>query len=342
VIAGRDMRAARLLSGLACLLMLPVSAAASGFEWLPLENYNPFTQVYGVPATEPADVLAPHDESWRLALAIANHADAGDVPTESVTLDGESYYLTVSYRRAVAARFEAGIDIPFISHTGGFLDAPIETWHDIWGMSNSRRSGARNQLSFRYAGEDGSFYALDSASRGLGDVRLTAAMRLGHAGKYRYALRGGIKLPTGESADMLGSGGTDISLALHASGIHSIGGRDLKLNAFAGVVALGDGDILPGIQRDAVFFGGLATGWQFSPRLTLAASLRTQSSCYDSALDEVGGNSAQLAIGGIFHFANTESAVSLAVVEDLADNATTDFAIQVAWVHATGAGGKPK
>jgi hypothetical protein len=141
-------------------------------------------------------------------------------------------------------------------------------------------------------------------------------------------------LPTGDSATLLGSGATDLALGLYVMDntfIH----RNLSLSGFAGIVLLGKGDILPEIQERSVFFGGAATTWQATERFGVTLQVNAQTPYFDSDLEELGGNSVQLALGGSYRFRNSRYFLSIAIVEDLFSNATADVALQIA-VRARG------
>jgi hypothetical protein len=296
-----------------------------------MRNHNPFLHVFGLPVTEPASLQPLGSSRYRISLDVANHAEQDQTALESGETDGESYFLDLAYRYGLRDGLEVGIDVPLVAHSGGFLDGPIENWHDLWGLSNSRRSGPRDQVDYRYVSADGDSFRLSSSEAGIGDVRLGAALRLGDPGRRRsYALRAGIKLPTGDADTLLGSGATDYHLSLHADDRYSLAGRELRVSALAGILLPGDSDALPVAQRDAVGFGGIALAWQASDRLSLIAQVNGETAYYDSDLESVGGNSVQLTVGGAYQARPNGLSVSLGIVEDLFGNATSDFAFQVA------------
>lgn len=321
-----------------CLAVLPLAFAATAVAavqapWPAVREHNPFLQIFGVPAFEAATPVLAGETRYAVNLDVANHADSRSTPAESVVLDGESHYLTFVLRHGISDRLVLGLDIPFVSHSGGFLDAPVENWHDLWGFSNNRRSGPRNRLNFRYDSQGLASFELDSSSRGLGDIRVSATFPFRGAQPVagrEFGVRAGLKLPTGDASELLGSGAADYSLAFYASDANLMSHLHTELSASVGILRLGSGDVLPEIQRDLVAFGGLAAAWHASDRLDLAAVLYAQSATYDSALDEIGDNSIQLSVGGLYELPWEGVSVSVSIIEDLFDNATTDFAFQVA------------
>ena len=185
-----------------------------------LRNQNPFLQIFGLPPFQSAEIAMAGRYKYDLSLDIANHADAGDNAVEDFVIDGESYFLTLSLRRRVHDRLELGVDLPLVAHADGFLDNSIESWHDTFGMSNTKRRGPSNQLGFQYSRDGTVLYRLDSSSAGLGDIQLTAAMPLREPegdDRRTVTLRSSIKLPTGDADELRGSGAADISVGLYVA-----------------------------------------------------------------------------------------------------------------------------
>ena len=298
---------------------------ARGFA---LRNQHPFHQLFGLPLFQSAELASPGQGALEFSLDVTNHADEGSNSSEDFRIDGESHYLTVSYERRVATWLELGIDVPFVAHTNGYMDNMIESWHDLWGLSNSKRDGPSNQLGYRYEREGIERLYFHSSETGLGDIQLRAAIPLREAADGRAAItvRSTLKFPTGDSGKLLGSGATDFATGLYVADTTTLRNRTLGVGGFAGVLVLGDGDVLPELQRDAVAFAGLSLAWQFSERTALVSHLYGQSSYFDSDIEELGGESLQLAVGADYR-TRSGALLRLAIVEDIAANATPDFAV---------------
>jgi len=321
-----------LLVACAALMRATSSLAEVSDQSFALRNHNPFLQIFGLPPFQNA-VLVPEGEfEYGISFDLANHAESEDTPDESVIIDGESYFVSLSLRYRAKPWLEFGFDLPFISHSGGSFDQQIDSWHKIWGLTNSERKGVRDQIQFFYDGVDAGSYNLQSSASGIGDMQLTAAVPLsGGAGTDRPAitLRTSLKLPTGDSEALLGSGATDLSVGLYVTD-NTFTRLNLNLSGFVGVVLLGDGDVLPEIQERAVMFGGIATTWQATERFGVTLQVNAQTPYFDSDVEELGGNSVQAALGGSYRFRDSRYSLSIAVVEDLFSNATTDVALQIA------------
>ncbi|HNP36647.1 MAG TPA: DUF3187 family protein [Woeseiaceae bacterium] len=312
---------------------LPVTATELDFsEGLPLRNQNPFLQVFGLPPIQTALLTADGQTRYQLSFDLVNHADAANNGSAELRLDGESYFLGFSLRHGLSQRLELGIDLPVVAHADGILDNFIESWHDVFGMSNSKRRGPANELGFLYAEDGNVLYQQYEPTTGLGDLQLSAALLLNEPGTNRWpaiSLRTSIKLPTGDDKDLHGSGATDLALGLYATDSYTLWHRPIYVSGFVGVLALGDGKVLPDIQKSAVAYGGLLSNWQISTNLAAIVQLAIQSSYYDTALKEIGSESVQFAVGGEYRLPGNRLLLSFGIVEDLFSNTTPDFAVHL-------------
>jgi hypothetical protein len=314
----------------------PVSAGdVDGFA---LRNQHPFLHVYGLPPLQGARLNRQGATDFGITFTVVNNAEIKDTDIESIRLDGETYFADFMLRRRVLDRLELGIDVPFVKHSAGVLDEMIAGWHDIFGMSNSKRDGIDNELNYFYSNNGSIEQQLSMSSSGIGDVQLSAAVPIveGGAEDSRYiSLRASVKLPTGDSEELHGSGATDAALGLYAQDSGQFLGKDIGYLGFAGVLALGDGDILPGKQKSVVPYGGVSATWHATEQFTITGQLQAQGAYIDSDLDELGGSSIQLAVGGVYHLSRHGISLRLALIEDVISDATPDFAVHFA-VHVSG------
>lgn len=320
------------------LLLISVPVAAGVVDTFALRNHHPFLHVYGLPPLQGAMLNAQGATDFGITFTAVNNAEIKDTDLESIRLDGETYFADFMLRHRLLDRLELGIDVPFVKHSEGVLDDMIAGWHDIFGMSNSKRNGVDNELNYFYSNNGSVEQQLSTSTSGIGDVQLSAAVPLleGGAGGSRYVtMRFSVKLPTGDSDDLHGSGATDAALGLYAEDSGRFLGKELGYLGFAGVLALGDGDILPGKQKSAVPYGGIVATWHATDRFTITGQMQAQGAYIDSDLDELGGSSVQLAVGGVYHLARRGISLRLALVEDLVSDATPDFAVHFA-VHVSG------
>lgn len=333
--ATRSLRCLRIERGaifLGLLGALPLALAAD--HGGSLRNQNPLLQIFGLPPFQSAKIADAESNNYNLSFDVVNHAESGSNSLESIAMDGESYFLTLSLRRGFSERLELGIDVPFVAHAGGFLDNVIENWHDLLGLSNSKRRGADDQLGFLYSKEGQTLYELNSTTRSIGDVQLTAAIPLRKgdvADPLSVSLRSSVKLPTGSASELSGSGAVDFSLGIYASNQYSLWQRGLDISGFAGILLLGDGDILTDLQRSSVPYGGVAASLWLADRFAVATQLQVEGPYYDSDLEELGGASAQLAVGFDYRLPRGGALLHFSITEDIASGTTTtpDFGVHL-------------
>ncbi|MDJ0711449.1 MAG: DUF3187 family protein [Woeseiaceae bacterium] len=288
------------------------------FDAIPLRNHNPFLQIFGLPDFQTASLAS----DFTLSYDIANDADDKLLPTETLIIDGESQALNVALRRRIGERMELRIDAPWVWHSGGFLDATIKKWHSVLGLSNAAREMQNDRLQLLYERNGTTYFDLSSSTSGIGDVRLSAAFAW-----PAVTLRAGVKLPTGDAADLTGSGGTDFHLGAYLDRTTSFLQRDLDVSGFAGILLLGDGDVLTEFQRSSVPFGGLAFRWHATDRFALSTQWYVQGAYFDIGIDEIGGTTLQLGVGADYRF--ERSLFRLAIAEDIVGAAAPDFALHL-------------
>jgi len=314
---------------LLALCLAPVAGFADR-ELPAVRNYHPFAQVFGLPGFADARVLDSRQVSVAFNTTVVSHADAGSRPAEAIRLDGESYLSNLAVGIGVRERLTLGIDVPFVTYSGGIFDSAIESWHDLWGFPNGNRDGPHNELFIGYTRDGVEQLVLDSAGTGIGDVRLEAAYRLAGAGDRDSALvlRAGAKLPTGAAGSLRGSDAADFSLDLAVRKAVLAGGR-LLLVANAGAVMLGSGDVLPQLQRDMVGYAGAGAVLRFNERWRFNLQLYAQTSYFRSDLRALGADSMSLTVGGSYTWVASALRLSVAVMEDPVADITPDVALQI-------------
>ncbi len=301
-------------------------------------NMSPIIQIFGIPAARGGALTAVGRTASTLALETANNFTWDQKGEESVWFDGETSRATLFLSHGIAPRWEIGLEVPFISHNTGILDGFIENWHDIFGLpQNGRKEAPRGQIDYSYDREGStSELSMTDTGTGIGDVTVHLGYQLIQSSpdnRRVLALRGGIKLPTGNSDRLRGSGATDLHLGLALTDAQSLSSYNLTLFVSGGVLLLGEGDILPDQQRDMVGFGTLGFDWAPWRFVSLKLQVDGHSSFYrNSALDQLNSTSAQLAIGGTLHLSEVDD-VDLCVTEDIVVDSASDVVFHIAWNH---------
>jgi hypothetical protein len=268
-----------------------------------VRDMNPFILVHGLPPFDPAVPAPPHRFQLQAVFDLANNAKVSTGANESITLDGETYRLALLARYGVSERVEVGVEVPLVSHRSGVFDPFILSWHDLLGLSNGDRDTLPdNALDYSYRDQGQEQVAIRSTRGGLGDVRLFAAAAIYRAdgGEREVSLRGSLKLPTGDSARLLGSGGTDLALSVDAV--------ERGLGAW--------GDVLASRLRRGLVFGGLGLAWRAGSVVDLKAQLDGHGAVYQSELPQLDSTSVLLTVGGTVRFGPAAS-LDLSIGENL-------------------------
>ena len=320
-----------LIGGGLLLLGLVGSAQAALLDPFAGSNQNPLVAVYGLPPAGPAKVLAPGRGRVELRSLLASSASRSQRSTESVLLDGETTRVTLALAYGLQENLEVGVEVPYLFHQDGFLDALIMDWHDFFHLPQGDRPALpRDRLDYRYQRNGTSLLEVKDETSGFGDLRLLGALQLWQEssgeGEQSLALRASLKLPTGDAAKLTGSGSTD--LALWLTGSHQRPAHRWGLFGAAGVLFLSEGDLLPAQQRQIVPFATLGGGWQPWQRLALKLQFDAQGAFYsDSALHEL-SPSVQLVMGGTLRLAPATE-LDLSFSEDLLVDSAPDIVFQL-------------
>ena len=126
-----------------------------------------------------------------------------------------------------------------------------------------------------------------------------------------------LKLPTGDSSQLHGSGGTDFALWLTGSDQYRLGSGLVGLFGAAGGLAMTTGDVLPQQRRNLAAFGSAGIGWSPVPAFSVTTQANAHTSFYTgSDLAEVDSTSVQLLIGFTV-LLPADVLLDLAMAEDL-------------------------
>lgn len=315
-------------------LLLCVTTLSGSFAWAesgaptvsPLYSFNqsPLIQIYGLPALGQSRVLGPDASTLAVHMQIANHFTGSSNGSENLSLDGETRRLTLQWRQGLPGNREWGFELPYVSHNGGFLDMSIEKFHDILGLPQNGRTGLpRKRIDYRYQRQGVSLVNLDRAVSGVGDVRLSGAMPAATTAEgYSATWRVSLKLPTGDDAELLGSGSTDLAGWLSAATTRPP--DQWNLYGGGGLLLMSEGNVMPTQQRHLVAFGTFGISQRFFPQVTVNAQLDVHSPFYsDSGLRQLGRYAVQGLLGLDWEFAPRKS-FALSISEDMVVGAAPD------------------
>jgi hypothetical protein len=324
--------------GLLCWLVVAATILPSSAQAIDVSapfstsNSSPLVLIYGLPDLGRAFLLEQGQGQVEVALSVTNNFLHQANATEELRLDGETYRARLRWEYALLDNLELGVDIPYLFHAGGSFDGVIDGFHKTFGFSRGERASApENQLNYRYRSGSQTLLDINRADGGLGDLRLTTAWQLFRQSGAALSLRGSLKLPTGDSDRLTGSGGTDIAVWLSGARIFATDVGPVSLYGAFGGVWLGEPDVMPELHRQAVVFGGFGAGWSPWQWLKLQLQVDLHSAFYrESKLRSLGDESMMLTMGGVLALSQNQE-LELALVEDVAIETAPDVAIHLAW-----------
>jgi hypothetical protein len=314
------------LSGLA----LP--APAFPLEIVPFDSFNqsPLIGIYGLPGIGNFLLLPAGATEVGMNATLSNNFAINENQGEKIVLDGETTRFTLTIRHAFSPYLEFGVKVPYIVQGGGFMDNFIEGYHSTFGIpQGDRRKAPTNRLLYWYRKNGIDKVLVNSFGSGFGDIQVATALQLYEDRKVGrgLSLNFDVKLPTGDSHQLMGSGNTDFSLWL-------TGGTDLgtaagKWTAYgaAGLLYMTDGDVLPDQQKSCVSFGSIGLGWIPLSWLALKIQTDAHTAFYNhSDLRQVGINSVQFT-AGVTAALWAGSTIDISIGEDLVSSTSPDFVL---------------
>ena len=287
-------------------IILNITSSASALEIEPFRtaNRSPLIQIYGLPAETSSQLLPSGHVQLELTQDVASIYSTSNNAHEQILLDGELYRWTLSARYGLTDRLELGGELPFIVQGGGFLDSFIIDWHRFFDLPQGGRDSApKNRLRYQYVKDGVQKLALSHAAGGIGDISLLAAYKLFEqqtdTDHDTIALRSQLKLPSGSSSDLLGSGSVDFSLFLSGAMNRATEWGTVGVYAAGGGMVSSDGEIMKDQRQNLVGFGNAGIGWSPADWISLKVQCDLTSRLYtQSSLSELGKGTAQLTMGG--------------------------------------------
>lgn len=286
------------VSLMAMFLILTFSAQAQFKQLDPFSQYNqlPTASIYGLPTSRSAYHLKPKQSQWSLLGSVANTFTTSQSSLERITLDNESLLIQASLRYAINNRWQLGVELPWVNHSGGAFDAFIENWHNFFGLPNGGREfSPQDILNISYTKNGVNLIDIDNSQQGISDIRLQADWLISTSEKHSLSLQSQLKLPTGDSSALTGSGATDISLALAYQ--RPTNNYHLSWQVSGGLLWITDSDILAEQLNNVIWTSSATMGWNWTKWLQFKMQIDIHSAIYESDLRELGDASGQLTFG---------------------------------------------
>jgi len=316
----------RFIALILCACSLIDLRAASAQEARPFRtrNLSPLVSIYGLPAWHAAE------ESLEVSATseLANHFSIGAAGRDAVVFDGETWRNSLFVSKRFGDGWSVSFELPHYRVSGGVLDDVIDAWHSAFGLPDGGRNAlGDSELLFALQRDGRDFYRLTADRSGVGDLQLGIGYRLGRQdGVYANAW---VKLPTGDEADLTGSGSTDWALTLLRPRDVVVRGRRAGYFWGFGAARLGRADLLAFDQERSVFMAVAGGSLSIAERFGIKLQLDFHSRLYRSELDHIGDAGLQATLGGWWRFTSRGS-LEFGINEDLQVNTSPDVVLHAA------------
>ncbi len=258
----------------AILLALAVAAPASASSFqgpLRVRNGFPLASILDAPYLE----RAVCEDSLSFSLS---HSSVDFIESDrglDFRIDLEATELAVRYGKTVAGSVEIGIDVPFASFNGGFLDESIVEFHKAFGLSSGKDPDSPGGFRFEASRDGLTVLRGESGRIGLGDIRAYAKKAVFRGDALAVALLADLEFPTGNPRKGYGNGRLDKRVAIVAE--RKLGDR---VNMYANIGKVFPGDLhgFATLPFDDYRYGGLAIEAALSERSSLLGQFFIQDS----------------------------------------------------------------
>ncbi|MFQ5667127.1 MAG: DUF3187 family protein [Candidatus Binatia bacterium] len=193
-------------------------AGFSGYGPLPVRNFQPIQLIFLNLPFERARTLRPGELELHVESAESNEIATNRRGVRAV-LKFETNRTVIGSSIGVAPGLQIGLDVPFLSRFGGFLDPFVDSVEDLFQTSNPERTLFPNNSFGAFHVRRGNVILFDGQEQQveLGDVWASAKYEVWHKPRFPLvAVRGAIKAPTGRAGGVFGSGKPDFGLGLAA------------------------------------------------------------------------------------------------------------------------------
>lgn len=242
-------------------------------------------------------------------------------------LDMEIAELNLRYTRQIDDHFEAGVEVPLLGLTSGFMDPLLNTYHSTFGFEDYGRQ-SRPSDSFLYEVQrQGKVIIRGKGSGiGLGDIKLSVKKALFEADPL-VSIKAEVELPTGAASKGYGNGSLDGGFSLLLD--KRLGDRIMSYYNL-GIIFPGKMKALEPIGLKTSVYGGMGFEALISTEFSLLGQVMAQTSPFPKtgigSIDRIG---VLLALGG--RYIKGKEHYELSFIEDPNTAGAPDITIHLSY-----------
>jgi hypothetical protein len=288
---------------------------------LPTVDQNPLVSIYGLPLPHDARLPQPGSSDFTSSINLSNTLNIDTSPYDLLFVDGETHRVNMIFDQGLDENWSLRLLLPWIEHEAGFMDRPIDDYHELLGLQEGERpTQPRDRLLFAYQHSGDELLYIDSPRSGGGDLQLIVNRQLHRSAQTAYSFSSAIKAPSGDSRELTGSDATDISFWTAAYWQIA---ADLDGSASVGLLFPGKGEILTHLQTDQVAFGHAGLQWHAWPETIIKIQFDWHTRFYENTGSAFLSDVLQFSFGGGWQL-SPDMEFNFAVAEDIKVDASPD------------------
>lgn len=313
--------------GFFCLLFCSLSAQAQPAEPLVTRDQNPLVSIYGLPLPVNARLLAAGKDHWLTSFNLTNTINVDNTANSELIVDTESSQLDLIYTFGLSDDWMLRLHFGVTHHGTGYFDSWIYNYHDLLGLKQGDRDLIANDQFQIYVSENNNtLIDLQTAQSGISDTQIQLGYQLTRNTNSAASLWTSIKLPTGDSNKLTGSGSTDIALWLATQLQHN---ESIWFYSQLGGLTMHDTDVLKLMHQHTAWFGNLGLNYIYDEVLQFKTQIDAHTPLYNSQLDFL-DTAIQLTFGGTITI-DENNVIDIAMSEDIKTRSSPDVTLNVSW-----------
>ena len=240
------------------LLIFSLSLLGDPYAPINFPSYNPFTLKF---IHFDNRILGNYREANHLSISVENssYAVKEKINNDQLTLDGEIVKTSINYFRKLSNNLTLNVSLPIYSFSRGFLDSPIEQWHDLFGLSDgSRVDLPKSQLNFEVLSGSNKEIIRDS-NIGIGDIQISTKLNFYSKNISDLYLITSLEIPTGSKKKYFGNNEFDGLIALNLKNHLK---DNLVINSVFGVSMINQNHNFILRERNTSYFSKVLLSWK--------------------------------------------------------------------------------
>lgn len=192
-------------------------AGADGFGPFPVRNFQPFQLLFLGMFGDRATVVGKGAFDVRVELAETSTVFNEQTSDVTARVKVEQLRTGLYLRYGLLDRLEVGLEIPLLYRYRGFLEGVINaTERATTGLSPARSALKGTGFAFNLSRDGQTLFAGGDGDLGLGDITLISKYEILRQSAQipTVSLRLAVKVPSGDSSKVFGSGHADVGLGL--------------------------------------------------------------------------------------------------------------------------------